>query len=55
MKKKEFKEPLIRVVEVKSCDIICGSGEGSYNETLPNGQFGDSNLKPKPDGYIWAD
>ena len=57
MKKKEYKEPFIRVVEIKSCDILAGSGEGSYNETLPKRQFGSPESGPEPDGdgYIWAD
>lgn len=57
MKKKEYKEPFIIVLEVKSCDIICTSGEGSYNETLPIRHFGSPEPGPEPDGdgYIWAD
>ena len=61
MKKKEYKEPFIRVVEIKSCGILAGSGEGSYSETLPIRNFGSPEPGPEPgpepdgDGYIWAD
>ena len=56
MKKKEYKEPFIIVVEVKSCDIICTSGVGTYNENLPSGTIDDAlELEQDDHGYVWAD
>lgn len=55
MKKKEYKEPFIRVVEVKSCDIICTSGEGNGMEYLSRDPFGGETLEQDDDGYFWAD
>ena len=56
MKKKEYKMPTLKVVNLDSCDIICTSG-GSYNETLPKRQFGSPESGPEPDGdgWIWGD
>ena len=55
MKKKEYKKPFIRVVEVKSCGIICTSGAGDYNENLRPGTIDEAlNLK-QDNGYVWAD
>lgn len=57
MKKKEYKEPFIRVFEIKSCGILAGSGGGDYNANLPIRHFGSPEPGPEPDGdgYIWAD
>ena len=55
MKKKEYKEPFIRVVEVNSCDIICTSGEGNGMENLSRDPFGGETLEQDDDGYVWAE
>ena len=55
MKKKEYKEPFIIVLEVKSCDIICTSGEGTYNENLPSGTIDEALYLEQDNGYVWAD
>ena len=55
MKKKEYKEPFIRVVEVKSCGIICTSGVGNGMEDLSRGSFGGETPEQDDDGYVWAD
>ena len=57
MTKKEYKEPFIRVFEIKSGGILAGSGGGSYSENLPIRHFGSQEPGPEPDGggYIWAD
>ena len=55
MKKKEYKEPFIIVLEVKSCDIICTSGEGNYNENLRSGTIDDAQDLEQDNGYVWAD
>lgn len=56
MKKKEYKEPFIRVVEVKSCGIICTSGAGDYNENLRPGTIDEArDLEQDDHGYVWAD
>ena len=55
MKKKEYKEPFIIVVEVKSCDIICTSGVGNYNGNLPSGTIDDARDLEQDNGYVWAD
>lgn len=53
MKKKEYKKPFIRVVEVKSCVILCTSGVGTY---LPSGTIDDAlDLEQDDHGYVWAD
>lgn len=55
MKKKEYKKPFIRVVEVKSCVIICTSGVGNYNENLPSGTIDDAlDLEQDDHGYVGA-
>lgn len=54
MKKKEYKKPFIRVVEVKSCVILCTSGVGTYNENLRPGTLDDA-LDLDDHGYVWAD
>ena len=56
MKKKEYKKPFIRVVEVKSCVILCTSGVGDYNGNLPSGTIDDAQYLEQDDhGYVWAD
>ncbi len=55
MKKKEFKEPFIRVVEVKSCDIICTSGEGSPTENIGRGPWWETEPDKDAHGYVWVD
>ena len=56
MKKKEYKKPFIRVVEVKSCVIICTSGVGTDNENLGSGTIDDALYLERDDhGYVWAD
>lgn len=56
MKKKEYKKPFIRVVEVKSCVILCTSGVGNYNENLRSGTIDDAlGLEKDDHGYVWAD
>jgi len=56
MKKKEYKEPFIRVFEVKSRDIICTSGEGSSTEKISRGSWwGETGPDTDDDGIIWAD
>ena len=52
MKKKEYKKPFIRVVEV----ILCTSGVGNYNENLRSGTIDDAlDLEQDDHGYVWAD
>ena len=50
MKKKEYKMPTLKVVNLDSCDIICTStaniGRGPWWETEPD---------KDSDGYIWVD
>ena len=53
MKKKEYKVPTLRVVELKNCDIICGSGNGMEN--LSRDPFGGETLEQDDDGYVWGD
>ena len=55
MKKKEYKKPFIRVVEVKSCVILCTSGVGNYNENLRSGTIDDALNLERDNGYVWAD
>ena len=55
MKKKEYKKPFIRVVEVKSCVIICTSGVGDYKENLRSGTIDDARDLEQDNGYVWAD
>ena len=55
MKKKEYKKPFIRVVEVKSCVILCTSGVGKYNENLRSGTIDDAQDLEQDNGYVWAD
>ena len=55
MKKKEYKKPFIRVVEVKSCVILCTSGVGTYNENLRSGTIDDALGLEQDNGYVWAD
>ena len=56
MKKKEYKKPFIRVVEVKSCVILCTSGVGTYNENLGSGTIDEAlDLERDDHGYVWAD
>lgn len=56
MKKKEYKKPFIRVVEVKSCVILCTSGVGTYNENLRSGTIDEAqDLEQDDHGYVWAD
>ena len=43
------------MVELKSCNILAGSGEGRFNETLSNGQFEGPEPEQDGDGFIWAD
>ena len=55
MKKKEYKKPFIRVVEVKSCVILCTSGVGNYNENLRSGTIDEVRDLEQDNGYVWAD
>lgn len=55
MKKKEYKEPSIRVAKLKSCNLICTSGEGSSTENIRRGSWWGPGPDTDDDGIIWAD
>ena len=55
MKKKEYKMPTLKVVNLDSCDIICTSGEGSSTENIGRGPWWETEPDKDSDGYIWAD
>ena len=55
MKKKEYKMPTLKVVNLDSCDIICTSGEGSPKENIGRGPWWETEPDKDSDGYIWAD
>ena len=55
MKKKEYKVPAIKVVNIDSCDILAGSGEGSSTENIGIGPWWETGPDKDDDGYIWVD
>lgn len=55
MKKKEYKVPTLRVVNLDCRDIICTSG-GNYNENLRSGTIDEAlGLEQDDHGYVWGD
>ena len=55
MKKKEYKVPTLRVVNLDCRDIICTSGGGNGLENLSRDPFGGETLGQDDDGYVWGD
>ena len=56
MKKKEYKVPTLRVVNLDCRDIICTSGGGNYNANLRSGTIDEAlDLEQDDHGYVWGD